>query len=86
MSEINPSESALAERTDDPIRPILEGSPSEKSLALSMGGCERAVRDRLLVSSEERLDAAVGDCDASVSDAFFLSFIGPSPTTSDLLI
>ena len=48
-----------------------------------MGGCEPAVPDRLLVSSEEPFEAPAGAWEASVSDAFFVSSIVRSLTMID---
>ena len=60
VSKIDPSEPALTEPTDDPIAPDFGGIAVRGAARTSMGGCEPAVPDRLLVSSEEALAAAPG--------------------------
>ncbi len=62
MSQIDPSEPALTEPTDDPIAPDFGGIAVRRSRSNSrVGGCEPAVPDRLFVSSEEPFEASAGD-------------------------
>ena len=60
VSKIDRPEPALTEPMDDPIAPNFGGISVREPLELSIGGCEPAVPDRLLVSSEEALAAAPG--------------------------
>ena len=61
VSQIDPSEPALTEPTDDPVAPILEGSPCEDSLELAFGDCEPSVPAWLKVSSEVAFGTAASD-------------------------
>ena len=82
VSKIDRAEATLTEPMDDPISPNPGGISVEKSLELSIGGCESPVSDRLLVSSEERPKPGADGCEPAGSDGIVVSSIVRSPTTT----
>ena len=55
MGQIDPSEPALAQESEDRVTPDLRGiAVREDSLEPSSGGCEPSVSDRFFVSSIAR--------------------------------
>ena len=84
VSQIDPSEPALTQASEDRVTPDLRGIAVEEPLEPQSGGCEPSVSDRSFVSSEEPLEPSAGGWSSSVSDRLFVSSIARSLTSIDL--